>query len=224
MNDDAYTNTADAQGEDDENETILNTGSVEEELLEEIAFSDLLDLSDPEEMDALADELDPMNLPQLVDEDGAEMAKYTKDADILDEFTNRQQINAGTEQLMADLKDHTGQGPETSAQDVDAAWDIDLQSGEESVGASVATPEQNVVSELGEALGLEYKDHEPLNTEDKIAARDENRWELSIESMMAEEDEEDGADLDEDDEDMEDIEDSDLLDTLLFDDEGDDAS
>ena len=217
MSDDAYTNTNDAPEQGDENDAIPNTGSVEEELLEEIAFSDLLDLSDPEEMDAFADEVDPMNLPQLVDEDGVEMAKYTKDADILDEFTNRQQVNAGTEQLMAELKNYTGQSPETSAHDVDAAWDIDMQSGEESVGASVATPEQNVVSELGEALGLEYDDHEPLNTEDKIAARDENRWELSIESMLEEDD--DGADMDADDEDMEDIEASDLLDTLLFEDD-----
>lgn len=36
-----------------------------------------------------------------------------------------------------------------------------------------------MVSELGEALGIVYKDDEPLNTEEKLRKRDRARWELN---------------------------------------------
>ena len=184
--------------EEEQEKAIADTGGPHDEsTIEEISFSDFVDLSDPEEMDALAEEFGPENLASLVDEDGEEMARYTQDGDVLDDFIDRQQIGEGTDQLMAELRDHTGQSPQTSADDVDAAWTDDFQSGEESVGASVATPEQNVVGELGEAVGLEYNDFEELNTEDKIDARDQNRWELSPESMNTEED---GMESDGDDE------------------------
>jgi len=194
--------------EEEQEKAIADTGGPHDEsTIEEISFSDFVDLSDPEEMDALAEEYGPESLASLVDEEGEEMAKYARDEDVLDDFIERQQVGEGTDQLMTELRDHTGQSPQTSADDVDAAWTDDFQSGEESVGASVATPEQNVVAELGEAVGLEYNDFEELNTEDKIDARDENRWELSAESVDAEEE-----DVEEDKEDDE----SALADTDIY--------
>jgi len=194
--------------EEEQEKAIADTGGPHDEsTIEEISFSDFVDLSDPEEMDALAEEYGPESLASLVDEEGEEMAKYARDEDVLDDFIERQQVGEGTDQLMTELRDHTGQSPQTSADDVDAAWTDDFQSGEESVGASVATPEQNVVAELGEAVGLEYNDFEELNTEDKIDARDENRWELSAESVDAEEE-----DVEEDEEDDE----SALADTDIY--------
>jgi hypothetical protein len=194
--------------EEEQEKAIADTGGPHDEsTIEEISFSDFVDLSDPEEMDALAEEYGPESLASLVDEEGEEMAKYARDEDVLDDFIERQQVGEGTDQLMTELRDHTGQSPQTSADDVDAAWTDDFQSGEESVGASVATPEQNVMAELGEAVGLEYNDFEELNTEDKIDARDENRWELSAESVDAEEE-----DVEEDKEDDE----SALADTDIY--------
>ena len=61
--------------------------------------------------------------------------------------------------------------------DIDADWrrsDI----GEETPGGSTPTPDQDVVEELGEAVGLRYEDNEPLDTAEKIAERDRHRWEL----------------------------------------------
>lgn len=175
--------------EEEQEKAIADTGGpVDESSIEEVVFSDFVDLSDIEEMDDLAEEFGPEGTRSLVDVTGEEMARYSNDDDVLDDFTERQQIGEGTDQLMSALRNHTGQSPQTSADDVDAAWTDDNQSGEESVGASVATPEQNVVGELGEAVGLEYHDFEELNTEDKIDARDQNRWELSPESMNTEED------------------------------------
>lgn len=147
--------------------------------IDEIEMSDLVDLSDTEDMEAFADTLDPNYIPDLVDSDAGEMAKYTNDPDILDELSDRQALPTGTERLLGELKEHTSESPDLSAEDVDADWPSDRESGEESAGGSVATPEQNVTGELGEALGIEYNDFEPLHTEDKIDERDVNRWELN---------------------------------------------
>ena len=50
--------------------------------------------------------------------------------------------------------------------------------GEESVGGENPTPDQSVVDELGKAVGILYDDGEPLNTTEKVEARDQHRWEL----------------------------------------------
>ncbi|MGE0103317.1 MAG: DUF6335 family protein [Blastocatellales bacterium] len=66
--------------------------------------------------------------------------------------------------------------------DVDAAWDEADSSGEEAVGGSSPTPDQDIVEELGEAVGLTYRDDEQLDTAEKIAERDRHRWELEPQS------------------------------------------
>ncbi len=66
---------------------------------------------------------------------------------------------------------------ELSGGDVDAAADHG-NTGEEAVGGSTPTPDQDIVDEIGKAAGVTYQDNEPLKFEDKIAERDERRWEL----------------------------------------------
>ena len=61
--------------------------------------------------------------------------------------------------------------------DVDAASD-QPDVGEEAVGGSTPTPDQDVVEELGRAAGVTYADDEPLRPEEKEAERDDDRWEL----------------------------------------------
>jgi hypothetical protein len=61
--------------------------------------------------------------------------------------------------------------------DVDAAWD-QAASGEETVGGSTPTPDQDIVVEIGLAAGVSYEDAEPLDMSDKIDRRDDQRWEL----------------------------------------------
>jgi hypothetical protein len=50
-------------------------------------------------------------------------------------------------------------------------------SGEEAPGGDNPTPDQDIVDEIGRAVGLEYHDVEELDTE-KVAERDKHRWEL----------------------------------------------
>lgn len=62
--------------------------------------------------------------------------------------------------------------------DVDAGQE-QTDAGEETVGGSSPTPDQDVVEELGRAMGITYEDNEPLRFGDKLADRDAQRWELN---------------------------------------------
>ena len=62
--------------------------------------------------------------------------------------------------------------------DVDAAQQP-TDAGEETVGGSSPTPDQDVVDEVGKAVGITYEDNEPLRFGDKLADRDAQRWELN---------------------------------------------
>jgi hypothetical protein len=60
--------------------------------------------------------------------------------------------------------------------------DVDLEqayfSGDEAPGGDNPTPDQEVVDEIGHAIGVEYQDNEELGTTEKVDKRDKHRWEL----------------------------------------------
>jgi hypothetical protein len=88
--------------------------------------------------------------------------------------------------LIEELEEHHATSPNLSAGDLDARWD-EADVGDETAGGTAATPDQDMVEEFGEAYGISYEDDEPLHTEEKLAKRDQQRWELDPDS--AEEDE-----------------------------------
>ena len=51
-------------------------------------------------------------------------------------------------------------------------------SGDEAPGGDNPTPDQEVVDDIGKALGIEYQDNEELRSGDKLVDRDRRRWEL----------------------------------------------
>lgn len=120
------------------------------------------------------------------------------DEQIAEDFAERQEL-LGEENVLADkLDEHTADKPILSGGDLDAAWDK-ADVGEETVGGSVATPDQDRVDLLGEAVGLTYDDDEPLDTDAKLRRRDEHRWELDPRSAD-DEDDSDEIGMGEDDE------------------------
>jgi hypothetical protein len=64
-----------------------------------------------------------------------------------------------------------------AAGDIDASWQ-GVESGEEAVGGSTPTPDQDNVDQIGSALGVVEQDEKPLATTEKIEGRDRDRWEL----------------------------------------------
>jgi hypothetical protein len=80
--------------------------------------------------------------------------------------------------LAAELAVHTSESPILSGGDIDADWRHG-GAGEEQVGGSAPTPDQDVASELAEAVGVPVQDEEALRGfEEKVAERDDRRWEL----------------------------------------------
>jgi len=84
----------------------------------------------------------------------------------------------GREELLQHIKEHNETSPAITAGDVDADWQQAYSSGDEAPGGDNPTPDQDVVDEIGEALGVEYDDDEELKGAPKIEARDKHRWEL----------------------------------------------
>ena len=81
--------------------------------------------------------------------------------------------------LLRDLTEHHETGPAASAGDIDADWQRAQSSGEEAVGGSVSTPEQDVVDEIGHALGVEQAQQAPLRSSEEILEeRDRRYWDL----------------------------------------------
>lgn len=86
--------------------------------------------------------------------------------------------SSGADELRVRLASYTGTGPAITAGDVDANWEAAETVGDEAPGGDNPTPDQDVVDEIGKALGVEYDDDEELQGGDEIAARDHDRWEL----------------------------------------------
>jgi hypothetical protein len=90
--------------------------------------------------------------------------------------------------LARDVAAHTETSPRLTGGDVDADWQAAYSSGEESVGGSVATPDQDIVDEIGRALGVEQEADAPVRTSDEILrARDRFRWHLERDAADVEE-------------------------------------
>jgi hypothetical protein len=139
------------------------------------------------------DSLDKFILDANTDEVMEQINNYTEDQDVLDDFAKRQGLASGGRQKLEEkLNEYNEMDPTLSGGDVDAAWEDSIVSGEESVGGSTPTPDQDIVDDLGQAAGLTYRDDEPLDSDKKVLDRDRNRWELNPASADDEEDEEQG--------------------------------
>jgi hypothetical protein len=76
-----------------------------------------------------------------------------------------------------DLRIHTSSSPRLTGGDVDADWRRADSVGEEAPGGTVATPDQNVVDDLGDALGVPRAPDEEFRTSAEILeGRDRDRW------------------------------------------------
>jgi Family of unknown function (DUF6335) len=87
-------------------------------------------------------------------------------------------VSAGSRKLAERLRDDGLADPTVTAGDLDAQWASAQFSGDESAVSSMPTPEQNVVEEIGAAMGVSYADGEELKAGEKERDRDRHRWEL----------------------------------------------
>ena len=85
---------------------------------------------------------------------------------------------SGRAELKDKLAKSTSGGAAITAGDVDADWESAESVGDEAPGGDNPTPDQDVVDDIGRALGVEYEDDEELQGGAEIADRDRHRWEL----------------------------------------------
>jgi hypothetical protein len=114
---------------------------------------------------------------EFIDAGDAESEQYEAGEEVREEFSEAQRLASGGDHLRRELREHNSRTPVLSGGDIDADW-ARADIGDETVGGSAPTPGQDVVEELGEAVGLTYEDNEPLHTTEKIDERDRKRWEL----------------------------------------------
>ena len=85
---------------------------------------------------------------------------------------------SGRRELRERYDEHTETSPALTGGDVDADWESAYSVGDEAPGGDNPTPDQDLVDDIGRAVGIEYQDNEELKGEAKISKRDRNRWEL----------------------------------------------
>jgi hypothetical protein len=84
----------------------------------------------------------------------------------------------GRAELAESRQEHRGMSPAITGGDVDVDLENAYFSGDEAPGGDNPTPDQEVVDDIGKALGVEYQDDEELKASDKVTERDRHRWEL----------------------------------------------
>ena len=91
------------------------------------------------------------------------------------------------DQLAHRLRNNTAASPKDAGGDLDASWEDVNESGSEAVGGDNPTPDQSIVEENANAVGVNFEDNEELDFLEKIEKRDRDRYELN-ESSKADED------------------------------------
>jgi hypothetical protein len=85
----------------------------------------------------------------------------------------------GTRRMEEEREEYTDVSPVLTGGDVDARWQDADENGEEAVGGSAPTPDQDQVDQIGRAVGIEFQDNQELHASSEIMdKRDHNRWEL----------------------------------------------
>jgi hypothetical protein len=84
----------------------------------------------------------------------------------------------GRAELDQTRREHRSMTPEIAGGDVDVDVEDAYFTGEEAPGGDNPTPDQDIVDDIGKALGVEYADNEELKASDKVTERDKHRWEL----------------------------------------------
>jgi len=87
-------------------------------------------------------------------------------------------VRSGRRELHEKLSQHTETSPALTGGDIDADWESAYSVGDEAPGGDNPTPDQDIVDDIGRAVGVEYEDNEELKGDKKISDRDRKRWEL----------------------------------------------
>jgi hypothetical protein len=89
---------------------------------------------------------------------------------------------AGTYSRRSDSELANDADPILTGGDIDANYEQASVVGDEAVGGTAVTPDQDIVDELGAAVGVEIDDYTDVRINDLLEERDDRRWELDPKS------------------------------------------
>ena len=95
----------------------------------------------------------------------------------LDLDRNPSSARSGRAEFAQKMQNHRGM-TDVNGGDPDVDIEDAYFTGEEAPGGDNPTPDQDIVDDIGKALGVEYEDNEELKASDKVVERDKHRWEL----------------------------------------------
>jgi hypothetical protein len=106
----------------------------------------------------------------------------------IEEFMEEEIMRApkDPEQLAQRLRNNTAASPRDAGGDFDANWEDVNESVSETVAGYNPTPDQSLVEENANAVGVSFEDNEELEFIDKIERRDRDRFELEEGSKATE--------------------------------------
>jgi hypothetical protein len=87
-------------------------------------------------------------------------------------------VRTGRAEVAESLQQHKGMPTDITGGDVDVDLEDAYFTGDEAPGGNNPTPDQDIVDDIGKALGVEYQDNEELKAVEKVTERDRKRWEL----------------------------------------------
>ena len=116
-----------------------------------------------------------LNRPRrtVVDEDIVQTPPSSLDLD-----RTASAVRTGRRAMKDRFAEHTETSPALTGGDVDADWESAYSVGDEAPGGDNPTPDQDIVDDIGKAVGIEYQDNEELKGAKKVEQRDKKRWEL----------------------------------------------
>ena len=118
---------------------------------------------------------------RVIDAGQAETEQHEPDSEIAEVYRsdiNGHGAHSGGEKLRRSMDEHRGYDLAPTGGDPDGVVEDSAFVGDTAPGGGNPTPDQDVVDEIGEAVGLTYEDNEELRTTEKIEDRDKHRWEL----------------------------------------------
>jgi len=95
----------------------------------------------------------------------------------LDLDRNASSARSGRAEFAQKVENHRGM-TDVNGGDPDVDIEDAYFTGEEAPGGDNPTPDQDIVDDIGKALGVVYEDNEELKSSDKVIERDKHRWEL----------------------------------------------
>jgi hypothetical protein len=84
----------------------------------------------------------------------------------------------GRAEIAERFDEHRGMTNAITGGDADVDVDSAYFTGDEAPGGDNPAPDEDVVDDIGKALGVQYEDNEELKASDKITERDKHRWEM----------------------------------------------